>query len=140
MSKRPTLMDFTQPSTSKQLKPPSSTNWEICAFCQVSQVNLCNVHSDQQSSLLVVGMHLWLKTSFNFETLNHMPRNINLERLDDGDGIESTLKAHRAGWHKKCRLQFNKKAFYEQKQRELTEGQQQSTPTPMPTRTYLLLL
>ena len=53
-----------------------------------------------------------------------MPMDINLERLDDGTGIESTLTAHRAEWHKKCRLQFNNKAFIEQSRRELSIGQQ----------------
>lgn len=34
-----------------------------------------------------------------FHTLQHIPMDLNLERLDDGDDIESTLKAHRAEWH-----------------------------------------
>ncbi|KAK1876983.1 Lipoprotein-releasing system ATP-binding protein LolD [Dissostichus eleginoides] len=58
-----------------------------------------------------------------------MPMDLNLERLDDGNGIEYTLKAHRAEWHKKCRLKFNEKAFNEQSPRELTTGQHQSTYT-----------
>ena len=65
-----------------------------------------------------------------------MPMDINLERLDDGTGIESTLRAHRSEWHKKCRLQFNKKAFDEQSRRELAEGQQFECASAM--QTYLL--
>ena len=57
----------------------------------------------------------------------------NLDRLDDGNGIEVTLKAHKAGWHKKCRLWFNKKAFDEQSRRELATEEQQSAST-MQTR------
>ena len=64
-----------------------------------------------------------------------MPKDIKLERLDDGNGIESTLKAHRAEWHKKCRLQFNKQALDEQSRRELTTGQQQSASTMHPQST-----
>lgn len=60
---------------------------------------------------------------------------INLNRLDDGDGIESTLKAHRAEWHKKCRLQFNKKAFDEQCWGESTTAtEQQHNTSTMRTR------
>ena len=57
----------------------------------------------------------------------------NLDRLDDGNGIEVTLKAHKAGWHKMCRLWFNKKAFDEQSRRELATEEQQSAST-MQTR------
>ena len=54
-----------------------------------------------------------------------MPR----ERLNDRDGIESTLTTHAAEWNNKCRLKFNIKAFDEHSRRELTTGQQRSTPT-----------
>lgn len=33
---------------------------------------------------------------------------LNLSRLDDGEGIEATLKQHQAKWHDSCRLQYNK--------------------------------
>ena len=68
-----------------------------------------------------------------FQTLHRMPKDINLDRLDDGNGIEVTLKVHKAGWHKKCRLRFNKKAFDEQSRRELATEEQQSAST-MQTR------
>ena len=56
-----------------------------------------------------------------------MPMNISLERLDDGNGFESTLKSHKAKWHKKCRLRFNKKAFNKQSRRELAAEQEQQS-------------
>lgn len=49
---------------------------------------------------------------------------LSLERFDEGDGIESTVKEHMADWYKKCRLKFNKKAIDEQSWGELTAGQQ----------------
>jgi hypothetical protein len=33
------------------------------------------------------------------------------ECLDDGDGTDPTLRAHKAERHKKCWLQFNKKGI-----------------------------
>ena len=69
-----------------------------------------------------------------FNTLHRMPKDINLDRLDDGNGIEVTLKAHKAGWHKKCRLRFNKKAFDEQSRRELATEEQQQSASTMQTR------
>ena len=42
-----------------------------------------------------------------FYELGHMPMNTDIARLDDGDGIEATLKRHSARWHKACRLKVN---------------------------------
>ena len=46
-----------------------------------------------------------------FHILQHIPMDLKLERLNDHDGIESTLLRHKAGWHKSCRLKFNKRAY-----------------------------
>ena len=42
-----------------------------------------------------------------FQAHGHMPMNIDIRTLDDGDGIEATLMRHHASWHKTCRLKFN---------------------------------
>ena len=119
-------MDPTQPSTSKRSKPPPSTNWDICVLCQVvtDESLQCPHRSTKQS--IGSGYASLAEDLLRFQTLQHMPMDINLERLDDGDGIESTLKVHRAQWHKKCRLRFNKKAFDEQSRGDLTTRQQHS--------------
>lgn len=59
-----------------------------------------------------------------------MPMELNVNRLDDGDGVEATLRRHSAQWHKKCRLKFNKKMFAQQSRAESASGQQSSTGTP----------
>jgi hypothetical protein len=88
---------------------PSSTNWNICVLCQVvtDEHLQCPLRSTKQSS---GSGYASLTEDLRFQTLQHTPMDIDFERLDDGDGIESTLKAHKAEWHKKCRLRFNKKA------------------------------
>ena len=42
-----------------------------------------------------------------FQSLGCVPMDIDINRLDDGDGIEATLIRHQAYWHKACRLNFN---------------------------------
>ena len=42
-----------------------------------------------------------------FQSLGCVPMDIDINRLDDGDGIEATLMRHQACWHKACRLNFN---------------------------------
>ena len=127
MPKRHILVDPTHPSTSKRSKPPPSTNWDICVLCQVvtDESLQCPLKSTKQP--VGSGYTSLAEDLLRFQTLQHMPMDLNLERLDDGDGIESTLKAHRAEWHKKRRLKLNKKAFDEQSRGELTTGQQPST-------------
>ena len=39
--------------------------------------------------------------------LGHMPIDVDIKQLDDGNGIEATLMRHLAGWHKTCSLKFN---------------------------------
>ena len=42
-----------------------------------------------------------------FHELGQLPKNVTLQRLDDGQGLESTMIAHKAKWHKQCTFQFN---------------------------------
>ena len=63
-----------------------------------------------------------------------MPVNLQLERLDDGNGVEATLRTHSAGWHKKCCLRFNKKMFDQQRRAETSTKQHTSASQAVNTR------
>ena len=69
-----------------------------------------------------------------FQDLQHMPMNLQLERFDDGNGVEATLRTHSAGWHKKCRLRFNKKMFDQQRRAETSTKQHTSASQAVNTR------
>ena len=43
-----------------------------------------------------------------FRAIGYLPKRLDLSRLDDGEGVEATLKKHKARWHYSCRLQYNK--------------------------------
>ena len=135
MPKRHILVDPTQQSTSKRTKPPTSTNWDICVLCQedTGEPLQCPLRAKRQSKV-GTGYSSLAENLLQFQTLQHVPLDINLECLDDGGGIESTLMVHQAKWHKKCQLQFNKKAFDEQCRRESTVTVQQGSPSVMHTR------
>ena len=51
-----------------------------------------------------VAIHHWLHEHLmQFKLLEHMPVDIDINRLDDGYGIEATLMRHQlACWHKTC--------------------------------------
>jgi len=42
----------------------------------------------------------------NVSELAHMPLNVDIKQLDDGDDNESTLMRHHTGWHKTCCIKF----------------------------------
>ena len=44
----------------------------------------------------------------SLDELNSLPLTITISRLDDGTGIEETLKLHKAKWHKTCYVMCNK--------------------------------
>ena len=54
-----------------------------------------------------------------FKGLCHMPMELNVNRLDGGDGIEATLMTHSVQWHNNCRSKFNRKMFLQQSNAEL---------------------
>jgi len=40
-------------------------------------------------------------------SLGALPMDINLSRLDDGQGMDVTLSQHNARWHKTCHVKFS---------------------------------
>ena len=113
MSKRHVLVNISEPVPSKQSRPPPLTNWEQCVLCQSQTLDVlqCPAKSSKKPDVGYVTMAENLR---KFQELGHVPREIDLQRLDDEDGIETTLKAHSANWHKGCQLKFNHLALARQ--------------------------
>lgn len=76
-----------------------TTNWDICVLCQEHGGTLVSPSATGYASL---AEHL-----SSLHELNSVPLNINVSRLDDGDGMEETLVTHRAKWHKTCYVLCN---------------------------------
>ena len=57
----------------------------------------------------------------NYPKIGHFPININISRLDLGDGIAHTLMAQQAQWHKSCRLKFSQTKLERAKKRKASE-------------------
>ena len=69
------------------------TVWTKCFLCQID--------NDEQ----LVNLKCVYETLFH--SLNVLPMPLNLKRLDDGSGLETTLKDNHAKDHNSCRLFFN---------------------------------
>ena len=53
------------------------------------------------------GFHTLANNILRFYELECLPIQLNIERLDDGDGIPETFRKHNAKWHKTCNNKFN---------------------------------
>ena len=93
MAKRHVLVDA--PSF-KRHKVARITNWELCALCQEDtgvalQRPANSLRAPIGNGYVSLAGHLT-----KFYELGHMPMNIDVARLDDGDGIEAALMRHSA--------------------------------------------
>ena len=130
-SHQPPILKQPKPSTSKMIK----SNWELCVLCQTETPGeslQCPLRSTKGPS--GSGYASLAEDLLRFKTLQHMPMDLQVERLDYGDGVDATLRAHSAQWHKKCRLKFNKKMFEQQSRAECVREQQSNTSPDVHTR------
>ena len=58
-----------------------------------------------------------------FQTIYSVPGNLTAELLDDGQGVELTLKERKASWHKSCRSAFDNERLVRAKKRRHESGQ-----------------
>ena len=121
MAKRHILIDLNFPSPSKHSKPAYLTDWQLCIFCQNNTGE--HFQCPHKSTKAPIGYTSLEEDLLSFKELYHMPLDLKLERLDEGDGIKATLMAHSAQWHKKCRIKFNKKMFNQQLHAESIRNQ-----------------
>ena len=82
------------------------TNWELCIICQADtdEPLQCPLRSTMKS--IDICSASLTEDIFQFKGFRHMSMDLNLSRMDDGEGIEVTVMSHSAQWHKKYRLKF----------------------------------
>ena len=93
-------------ATSSAPKRLAITNWELCVLCQ-EDTGTALQHPYAAKGKPGIGYKSIADHLTSFNELGHMPMNVDIEQLNDGDGIEATLMRHQAGWHKACRLKFS---------------------------------
>ena len=86
---------------------PPETNWKLCLVCQeeTTESLVCPVLSkrrDPGSGYTTMAANL-----VKFDELGKLPRTVQLQRLDEGQGVDATMVAHQAKWHKTCMRQYN---------------------------------
>ena len=105
MSKSFKLVDPTEPSMSHA--ESAKTNWQLCIICQKDTDEALQNPSQSTHPNKLTGYKSFAENLIRFQELDELPRHIQLKRLDEGQGIISTMIAQKAKWHKTCKLQFN---------------------------------
>ena len=104
MAKRHILFDPETPPAPKRPKQKFPTNWELCVICQESTAETLQCPQRSTKQPIGIGYVTFAEDLIRFVGLENIPLDLDLSRLDDGQGIETTLRAHAAKWHKTCRL------------------------------------
>ena len=93
------------------LSTPSSsisiqTNCNLCTTCQAETSG--NLNCPALSTCIDVGSRYKSITAHlhRFREVGLLPRALQLDRLDDGDGIKETLTKHKPSWHPSCRARY----------------------------------
>lgn len=107
MSRKYQLVDKGCLAPKSAVRAEVKTDWSICAICQENTseklTNPTNTkRSDGNSAYKSLSKNL-----IRFNELQQLPRTLDLQRLDEGLGIEKTLAANTAKWHQSCVLRYN---------------------------------
>ena len=132
--KRRALVNPALSSTPKQLKSTFAINWELCVLCQTETDE--TLQCPARSSKLPVGSgYMPLAENLNqFKDLGIVPMDLDVEKLDEGIGIQETLMIHRAKWHKTSTLKFNKQALQLVSRKQTKQRSQNAATSGVQTR------
>ena len=116
-------------------------NWELCALCGIDKPNeklVCPFNSKRGDC--GSGYSSLANILAKFSEIGEVPIQVSLSSLDEGKGVEETLKSHRASWHKSCFNRCsNEKLIRAQKRKheECSDSDEvnQSTPLYSPVKT-----
>ena len=99
------------------------TDWNLCVICQdiSSTDNLVCLGKSKRKDV-GIGYKSLAETLIKFNELNLLPKTLQLNRIDKGEGVETALFSNNAKWHKSCRLQFNNRKLERAQKRIQDQG------------------
>ena len=122
-------------STSIPFKKPSITDWKLCILCQ-KDTKTCLECPARSFKAPIGSGYKSLEHLIQFQMHGCLPLDIDIKRLDDGDGIEDTMMRHRTCWHKACRVKSKiySQTKLERLERRLTDAEtERAKSLPMQT-------
>ncbi|KAH3772564.1 hypothetical protein DPMN_173905 [Dreissena polymorpha] len=82
------------------------TDWDRCCLCQTEKKDE-NLKLPPPDSKGKDGYTNITKNVPQFNAMNRLPLILDPRRVDEGGGIETTLRKRQAQYHQSCRLMFN---------------------------------
>ena len=114
-------------------------NWNFCAFCEqeTEEKLVCPLNSTRKK--YGSGYKSLADNLQQFREIGELPIQASLSSLDEGNGIEVTLKRHKAKWHKSCFNKCGTVKLQRAQKRKLEDSSVEGSkaPSPVKTRTSL---
>ncbi|XP_062605131.1 uncharacterized protein LOC134266937 [Saccostrea cucullata] len=126
------LLDPQQPSTSGT-DLPYLTDWNKCVLCQEDTAETLSCPADSTRST-GSGYKTLADNLHSFSQIGCLPKSLDMSRLDEGDGIQSTFQNHKAKWHDSCRLKYNKTALQRAQKRKMSTTEDTTSASRKYTR------
>ena len=80
--------------TSPPKRAAISIDWDLCILCQEKTGEALQCPYAIKGDKLGTGYKSLADHLISFSQLGHMPMTVDLQQLDDGNGIEETLTSH----------------------------------------------
>ena len=87
---------------------PDNINWELCVICQKQTSESLTSPTLSRRHDIGRGYKSLAENLFKFNELGKLPKSLQLNRIDEGQGIEAALIDNDAKWHHTCILNYNK--------------------------------
>ena len=95
-------------TSSEKVKENIQTDWNKCILCQEDTTEILRCPAESTCDQKGAGYATMADLLQGFCDIGCLPKSLDLSRLDDGKGIEATLKQHKGKWNDSCRLQYNR--------------------------------
>ena len=103
------------------LPPKQQTDWSKCCLCQDDKKeDLKSPPTHYPCSMEQDGYSMIAKNVPLFHAISEMPIMLDPARLDEGYGIDKTLRRNHAKYHQTCRTMFNNTKLERAKKRRST--------------------
>ena len=101
----------------------TQTNWKLCIICQEDKSESLTSPSKSTRKDSGSGYSSFAANLSRFSELGQLPGTLQLERLNEGCGIEAALGANNALYHQACKLKYNNTKLQRAEKRTfMTEG------------------
>ena len=102
------------------------TDWSKCVLCQEETFEKLQCPASSKQSLLGAGYINLAKDLILFNDNACLPKSLDISRLNDGNGIEETLRNHFVKLHTTCRLLYSKSRLQRAIKRKLPDDDSDS--------------